>query len=133
MKKQYEFAFLSLAINVAFSTYNIIIGFTSQSWWLLTLGTYYAVLSIIRFTVLRSKKENRIFLKRFTGILLVITSIPIAGTVILTTVKDRLDFPIYNEPMSYVRLLLSGKLEEYLRNSTDYTPLSSLLSSSFIM
>jgi len=89
MKKQYEFAFLSLAINVAFSTYNIIIGFTSQSWWLLTLGTYYAVLSIIRFTVLRSKKENRIFLKHFTGILLVITSIPLAGTVILATVKDR--------------------------------------------
>lgn len=89
MKKQYEFAFLSLAINVAFSTYYIIIGFTSQSWWLLTLGTYYAVLSIIRFTVLRSKKESRIFLKRFTGILLIATSIPLAGTVILATVKDR--------------------------------------------
>lgn len=37
---------------------------------------------------------------------------------------SELDFLIYNEPMSYVRLLLSGKLEEYLRNNTDYTPLS---------
>lgn len=37
-----------------------------------------------------------------------------------------LDYLIYNEPMSYVELLLSGKMEEYLRNSTDYTPLSDL-------
>ena len=39
---------------------------------------------------------------------------------------SELDYLIYNEPMSYVRLLLSGKMEEYLRNSTDYTPLSEL-------
>ena len=37
---------------------------------------------------------------------------------------SELDYLIYNEPMSYVRLLLSGKMEEYLRSSTDYTPLS---------
>ncbi len=34
---------------------------------------------------------------------------------------SELDYLIYNEPISYVRLLLSGKMEEYLRNSTDYT------------
>ena len=39
---------------------------------------------------------------------------------------SELDYLIYNEPMSYVRLLLSGKMEEYLRNSTDYTSLSDL-------
>lgn len=37
---------------------------------------------------------------------------------------SELDCLIYNEPMSYVRLLLSGRMEEYLRNNTDYTPLS---------
>lgn len=37
---------------------------------------------------------------------------------------SELDYLVYNEPMSYVRLLLSGKMEEYLRNNTDYTPLS---------
>ena len=37
---------------------------------------------------------------------------------------SELDYLIYNEPMSYVRLLLSDKMEEYLRNNTDYTPLS---------
>ncbi len=39
---------------------------------------------------------------------------------------SELDFLIYNEPMSCVRLLLSDKMEEYLRNNTDYTPLSDL-------
>ena len=39
---------------------------------------------------------------------------------------SELAYLIYNEPMSYVRLLLSGKMEEYLRNSTDYTPLSDM-------
>lgn len=39
---------------------------------------------------------------------------------------SELDYLIYNEPMSYVRLLLSGNMEEYLRNNTDYTPLSDM-------
>ena len=37
-----------------------------------------------------------------------------------------LDYLIYNEPLSYVELLLSGKTKEYLKNNTDYTPLSDL-------
>ena len=39
---------------------------------------------------------------------------------------SELNFLIYNEPMSYVELLLIGKIEEYLRNNTDYTPLSDM-------
>ena len=39
---------------------------------------------------------------------------------------SELNFLIYNEPMSYVRLLLSGKMKEYLRNNTDYTLLSDM-------
>ena len=39
---------------------------------------------------------------------------------------SELDYLIYNEPMSYVRLLLSGKIGEYLRNNTDYTSLSDM-------
>lgn len=37
---------------------------------------------------------------------------------------SELDYLIYNEPKSYARLLLNGKLKEYLQNSTDYTQLS---------
>ena len=39
---------------------------------------------------------------------------------------SELDYLIYNEPMSYVKLLLRGNMEEYLRNNTDYTPLSDM-------
>ncbi len=37
---------------------------------------------------------------------------------------SELDFLIYSEPFSYGELLLSDEIEEYLRNYTDYTPLS---------
>ena len=37
-----------------------------------------------------------------------------------------LDYLIYNDPLGYVELLLSGKVEDFLRDSTDYTPLSDL-------
>ena len=40
--------------------------------------------------------------------------------------KSELDYLIYNEPLSYVKLLLSGRMEEYLQNNTDYTPLSDM-------
>ena len=39
---------------------------------------------------------------------------------------SELNFLIYNEPISYVRLLLNGKTEEYLRNNTDYTTQSDM-------
>jgi len=39
---------------------------------------------------------------------------------------SELDYLIYNEPMSYVRLLLNGTMEKYLRHNTDYTPLSEM-------
>ena len=39
---------------------------------------------------------------------------------------SELNFLIYNEPISYIRLLLNGKIEEYLRNNTDYTTLSDM-------
>ena len=39
---------------------------------------------------------------------------------------SELDYLTYKEPMSYVKLLLSGRMGGYLRNSTDYTPLSEM-------
>ena len=39
---------------------------------------------------------------------------------------SELNFLICNEPISYVRLLLNGKIEERLRNNTDYTTLSDM-------
>lgn len=72
-----------------FSAYNIVIGAFSHSWWFLTIGVYYTVLSIVRFIILASKQENSVLIKRMTGIMLMILSIPLTGIVILASIKDR--------------------------------------------
>ena len=88
MDKTLKFALVSLVFNVAFGAYHLVFGVVSSSWWLLTLGSYYLVLSIVRFTVLLSKSKER-FITKFTGWMLIILSIPLVGTVILSVVRDR--------------------------------------------
>ena len=88
MDRTLKFALASLVFNMAFATYHLVMGLATSSWWLLTLGSYYLVLSIVRFVVLRSKSEERLIAK-FTGCMLILLSIPLAGTVILSVVQDR--------------------------------------------
>lgn len=74
--------------NMAFATYHLVMGLATSSWWLLTLGSYYIVLSIVRFVVLRSKSGER-FIAKFTGWMLILLTIPLVGTVILSVVRNR--------------------------------------------
>ena len=39
---------------------------------------------------------------------------------------SELDYLIYNEPLSYVKIVLNGRMKDYLQNSTDYTTLSDM-------
>jgi hypothetical protein len=73
---------------MAFATYHLVMGLVTGSWWLLTLGSYYFILSLVRFVVLRSKSKER-FIAKFTGWMLILLSIPLVGTVILSVVRDR--------------------------------------------
>ena len=88
MDRTLKFALASLTFNSAFAAYHLVAGALTGSWWLLTLGSYYLVLSIVRFAVLRSKAKDR-FITAFTGWMLIILSIPLVGTVILSVVRDR--------------------------------------------
>jgi len=88
MNKTLKIALCSLAFNIVFSAYYLMFGILSRSWWLLTLGVYYLILSSIRFFILQAKKIRRLESK-FTGIMLMILSVPLAGTVILSVVRDR--------------------------------------------
>ena len=88
MDRTLKLALTSLIFNIVFSSYHLITGFLTDSWWLLTLGSYYLILSIVRFVVLRSKSRERLTTK-FTGWMLMLLSIPLAGTVILSVVRDR--------------------------------------------
>ena len=88
MDRTLKIALASLVFNIAFATYHLAMGLVTSSWWLLTLGSYYLVLSVVRFVVLRSKTKER-FIAKFTGWMLILLSIPLAGTVILSVVEDR--------------------------------------------
>lgn len=81
-------ALFSLLVNIAFAAYHIVFGVLTRSWWLFTLGIYYAILGIVRFTVLRWKKQDS-FITNFTGVMLMLLSMPLIGIVILAVVRDR--------------------------------------------
>lgn len=88
MDKIKKSALADLLFNTAFATYYLVFGIVSKSWWLLTLGSYYIVLSLVRFFILRAAKKDRL-VTRFTEIMLMALTIPLSGTVILSVVRDR--------------------------------------------
>ena len=89
-----KLASASLIINMAYSAYHIIFGAVTRSWWFLTIGIYYAILSVVRVVVFRHKGKKH-FVIRFTGIMLMALSLSLVGTVILAFVKDRgTEFPL---------------------------------------
>ena len=86
---------MSLLFNVAYAVGNCILGFFAHSWWFITVGAYYTVLTITRFSVLQVRRkangnyETEAFAKRITGILLVVLSFCIVGVNILSALKER--------------------------------------------
>ena len=88
MDRTLKLALSSLTFNIAFAIYHFALGVVTSSWWLLTLGSYYLILSIVRFAVLRSKSKER-FITKFTGWMLMVLSVPLVGTVILSVIRDR--------------------------------------------
>ncbi len=95
MQKIIKLTLFSLFTNIAFAIYNSILGFVTHSWWFITLGAYFFVLSITRFALLKIKKKSQDdlslenFAKKFTGVMLICLSVTFAGTVVLSVVKDR--------------------------------------------
>ena len=87
--------YTSLAFNVAYALGNCIIGFLAHSWWFITVGAYYTVLAITRFSVLQVKRkasgnyDTEFFARRIVGVLLVVLSLCIVGMNIMSAVKDR--------------------------------------------
>ncbi len=87
--------YTSLALNFLYALGNCAVGFLTYSWWFITVGAYYAVLTVTRYCVLqigRKAKGNydtALFSRRITGILLVALSFCIVGVNILSALKDR--------------------------------------------
>ena len=87
--------YTSLTINFIYALGNCIIGFLTHSWWFITVGAYYVVLAVTRYSVLQVRRkangnyDTEFFARRITGILLVVLSFCIVGVNILSAVKDR--------------------------------------------
>ncbi len=87
--------YTSLTINFVYALGNSAVGFLSHSWWFITVGAYYAVLAMARFSVLQVKRKARgdydteLFARRITGILLVVLSFCIVGVNILSALRER--------------------------------------------
>ena len=88
MERTLKFVIASLVSNSAFAIYHLLLGLYTSSWWLLTLASYYFVLSIVRYVVLRFNSKET-FVVKFTGWMLILLTIPLIGTVILSVVRDR--------------------------------------------
>ena len=87
--------YTSLLFNVAYAVGNCVLGFLSQSWWFITVGAYYAVLTTTRISVLQIERKAKrnddtdLFARRVTGVLLVVLSFCIVGVNVMSAVKDR--------------------------------------------
>lgn len=102
--KVFKFTVLSLIGNISYSLYNIVLGAVGGSWWFLALGAYYAILSVMRFSVLRKKEiVFNTFAKRTAILFIVLITIPLAGTVVLAFIKDR---GIYFDKIAMITIAL---------------------------
>lgn len=125
-------ALRSLGLNILFCGYYLLLGMLSSSWWLLTLGTYHLILSIVRFVVLLTPKRQNVT-RKWAGISLLFLSVPLAGTVILAVAKDR--GQVFHEIMmiaiavyafSKITLAIINFAKSYRRTSARVVTLRSL-------
>ncbi len=88
-------AVINLAISTAFGIFHCFLGFSQHSWWFMTLGAYYLVLSLARLSVLQVQRraggdrEIEVFARKITGILLLVLSLCLTGIVTLAAVEER--------------------------------------------
>lgn len=86
---------LNLLFNSAYAVGNCAIGFITHSWWFITLGAYYLILSLSRFSVLEVKRRSNSnleleqFAKKITGSLLIVLSFCLTGIVTLSAIEKR--------------------------------------------
>ena len=80
---------LSLAFNGLYAIGNGFLGLYAGSWWFVTLGSYYGMLAVTRFAVLRMGRRKGLHVRKITGVLLIALSFCLIGMNILSALKDR--------------------------------------------
>ena len=85
--------YLRLGVNFACALGHCLMGLLAHSWWFLTVGMYYAILSTTRFCILQIRRnrtdETAVFATKLTGILLIALSFCIVGVNVLSALEER--------------------------------------------
>lgn len=87
--------YVSLIVNVVYALGNCVVGFFTHSWWFITIGAYYVVLTVARYAVLQIGRQadggydTEVFARRITGVLLVVLSFCITGVTVLSVIEGR--------------------------------------------
>ncbi len=87
--------YLKLSLNLLMAVGNSALGLFTHSWWFVTVGIYYAVLSTAHFCILRISERPETdsvtdsFVRKVTGYLLIALSFSLIGINILSAIKER--------------------------------------------
>jgi len=83
--------FLSLGLHLVYAVYHWVLGFSTHSWWWITLGCYYILLSTVRAGVLlmERKRVSSAFIRRAVGVCFLPLTLCIVGVLILSVVSER--------------------------------------------
>ncbi len=86
--------YIGLIGNLLFALGNSAIGFFTHSWWFITVGAYYAILTVTRFSVLQMRRKTEDedtgrFVRRVTGMLLLALALCLTGINTLSAVEAR--------------------------------------------
>lgn len=79
-----------MCINLLYALYNGILGICTSSLWFLTMGAYYTILGVMRFFAVLYARQNRrsyeagCFVMRLSGILLLVLTVVLWGSVYLS-------------------------------------------------
>ena len=93
--KRVQHSYMSLLINLLYAIANCAIGLLTHSWWFITSGAYYAVISAARFCVVytEQKADNNpdagSFARSITGVMLIILSFCLTGINTLSAIQER--------------------------------------------
>lgn len=85
-------ASISLIINIAYAFYNGVLGIMYASFWFLAMFAYYTLLSVMRFSAVlceyKNKRHNEKFVMKFIGVMLIIMSFVLSGSVYYSIAYD---------------------------------------------
>ena len=130
---------LKFIINLVFAIYNCVLGIASHSWWFISVGAYYIILSIMRIAVIafsaRDRKNER-FIMKFSGVMIFMISIVLCGIVYMTigysgATKYHEIAMITIALYAFTKITLA--IVGYVKSRKDYTPCIRTLHSIAVM